>query len=73
MTDWWSTSVDTFSGLWGKAKSVAADAAATIQDKDVYQKMKTAATSSALWVGDKSRSAVDAVQVGDKSVNIGAV
>lgn len=67
IADWggWGSSVgDTFFGLWDKAKTVAADAAASIQDQDVIQKMKIAASTSAVWVGDKSRSAVDAVQVG---------
>lgn len=59
----WGGWTGSFADLWGKAQHAASSAAATIQEQNVIQSIKTAASSSAAWVGDRSRAAVTAVQV----------
>lgn len=70
--DWGSSWADavggTLSGLWGKAQSVASNAATTIQEQNVLESLKVAASSSAAWMGDKSRAAVSAVSVRTRNV-----
>ncbi|XP_055388542.1 ADP-ribosylation factor GTPase-activating protein 2-like [Condylostylus longicornis] len=62
--DWSNWSVGgALSGIWESTKAAASTAAVTIQDQQVLESLKTAASSSAAWVGDKSRAAVTAVQV----------
>lgn len=58
----WGGWTGSFADLWGKAQHAASSAAATIQEQNVIQSIKTAASSSAAWVGDRSRAAVTAVQ-----------
>lgn len=59
-SEWNVTS--TLSGIWGKARVAAQQAASVVSEQNVLESLKSAASTSATWVGDKSRAVASAVQ-----------
>ena len=55
-------STQTITDIWGRARSMALGTAAVVTDNNVLDSLKTVASTSAGWVGDKGRAVTTAVQ-----------